>query len=149
MLQNDLLTTVGSLIGVSGSILSYIMCRAMNRSLTNVLFGGIAPTPVNAPAHKIEGAITKTNVDEAVDMMTNAESIIIVPGYGLAVATGQYAIAEITKTLKSKGVRVRFAIHPVAGRMPGQVKSKTLLVRDLEPFANGAPCCVLAQCRAR
>ncbi|PGH02187.1 NAD(P)(+) transhydrogenase (AB-specific), alpha subunit [Blastomyces parvus] len=118
MLDNPLLTTVGSLIGVSGSILSYIMCVAMNRSLTNVLFGGIssaAPTD-----HKIEGQITKTSIDETVDSLANAESVIIVVGYGMAVAKAQYAISEITRMLRAKGVKVRFAIHPVAGRMPGQ-----------------------------
>ncbi|KAI9446136.1 PNTB-domain-containing protein [Lactarius indigo] len=94
MLDNPLLTTIGSLIGVSGSILSYIMCVAMNRSLTNVLFGGAAPA--------------------------NADSVILVVGYGMAVAKAQYAISEITSLLRAKGVNVRFAIHPVAGRMPGQ-----------------------------
>ncbi|QSS52298.1 NAD(P) transhydrogenase, mitochondrial precursor [Histoplasma capsulatum var. duboisii H88] len=118
MLDNPLLTTVGSLIGVSGSILSYIMCVAMNRSLTNVLFGGISsPT---ASDHKIEGQITKTSIDETVDSLANAESVIIVVGYGMAVAKAQYAISEITRMLRAKGVKVRFAIHPVAGRMPGQ-----------------------------
>ncbi|KAL5489746.1 hypothetical protein ACEPAI_4578 [Sanghuangporus weigelae] len=118
MLDNPLLTTVGSLIGVSGSILSYIMCVAMNRSLTNVLFGGIA-----APGQtdfKIEGQITKTSVDEVVDALLNAENVILVVGYGMAVAKAQYAISEITSMLRAKGINVRFAIHPVAGRMPGQ-----------------------------
>ncbi|KAL2361864.1 hypothetical protein RJZ56_005243 [Blastomyces dermatitidis] len=118
MLDNPLLTTVGSLIGVSGSILSYIMCVAMNRSLTNVLFGGISST--TATDHKIEGQITKTSIDETVDSLANAESVIIVVGYGMAVAKAQYAISEITRMLRAKGVKVRFAIHPVAGRMPGQ-----------------------------
>ncbi|KAI0396870.1 NAD(P) transhydrogenase mitochondrial precursor [Xylariaceae sp. FL0594] len=118
MLENPLLTTVGALIGVSGSILSYIMCVAMNRSLTNVLFGGIsAPT---TSEYKVEGTVVQTNVDETADALVNAESVIIVVGYGMAVAKAQYAISEITKMLRSKGVKVRFAIHPVAGRMPGQ-----------------------------
>ncbi|KAI1098850.1 NAD(P) transhydrogenase mitochondrial precursor [Jackrogersella minutella] len=118
MLENPLLTTVGALIGVSGSILSYIMCVAMNRSLTNVLFGGIS-----APAttdYKIEGSVTQTNVDDTADALVNAESVIIIVGYGMAVAKAQYAISEITSMLRSKGIKVRFAIHPVAGRMPGQ-----------------------------
>jgi H+-translocating NAD(P) transhydrogenase len=130
---------VGSLIGVSGSILSYIMvrcffhvgsrtfsltkphpqCVAMNRSLTNVLFGGIA-APTSNTAHKIEGVITKTNVDETVEALCNAENVIITPGYGMAVAKAQHAISDMTKLLKAKGVNVRFAVHPVAGRMPGQ-----------------------------
>ncbi|KAI0431962.1 NAD(P) transhydrogenase mitochondrial precursor [Xylaria sp. FL1042] len=118
MLENPLLTSVGALIGVSGSILSYIMCVAMNRSLTNVLFGGIS-----APAttdFKVEGTVVQTNVDETADALVNAENVIIVVGYGMAVAKAQYAISEITKMLRSKGINVRFAIHPVAGRMPGQ-----------------------------
>ena len=118
MLDNPLLTTVGSLIGVSGSILSYIMCVAMNRSITNVLFGGIS-----APAttdFKVEGEITKTTVDEVCNALLNAQSIIIVVGYGMAVAKAQYPIAEFTRILRAQGINVRFAIHPVAGRMPGQ-----------------------------
>jgi H+-translocating NAD(P) transhydrogenase len=119
MLNNPLLTTVGSLIGVSGSILSYIMCVAMNRSITNVLFGGIQSTP-QQEGKAIEGSITQTNVDDTADALSNAESVIIVVGYGMAVAKAQYAISEITAMLRSRGIRVRFAIHPVAGRMPGQ-----------------------------
>ncbi|OBZ75929.1 NAD(P) transhydrogenase, mitochondrial [Grifola frondosa] len=111
-LDNPLLTTVGSLIGVSGSILSYIMCVAMNRTLTNVLFGGISAPA--AQEQKIEGTITKTTVDETVDSLLNADSVILVVGYGMAVAKAQYAIAEIVSTLRSKGINVRFAIHPVA-----------------------------------
>lgn len=118
MLDNPLLTTVGALIGVSGSILSYIMCVAMNRSITNVLFGGI--TPQAETDYKIEGSITKTNIEEVVETLSNAESVIIVVGYGMAVAKAQYAISEITQALRNKRVNVRFAIHPVAGRMPGQ-----------------------------
>ncbi|KAI0046159.1 PNTB-domain-containing protein [Auriscalpium vulgare] len=120
MLDNPLLTTVGSLIGVSGSILSYIMCVAMNRSLTNVLFGGAAPTAVAPSDYKIEGQITQTNSDDVADALANADSVILVVGYGMAVAKAQYAISEITSLLRAKGVNVRFAIHPVAGRMPGQ-----------------------------
>ncbi|KAL4077098.1 NAD(P) transhydrogenase beta subunit-domain-containing protein, partial [Scleroderma yunnanense] len=119
MLDNPLLTTIGALIGVSGSILSYIMCVAMNRSLTNVLFGGIE-TMAPSEATKIEGAITKTTVDETVEALTNADNVILVVGYGMAVAKAQYAISEICSMLRAKGVNVRFAIHPVAGRMPGQ-----------------------------
>ncbi|KAF3221917.1 hypothetical protein TWF191_006965 [Orbilia oligospora] len=118
MLDNPLLTTVGSLIGVSGSILSYIMCVGMNRSITNVLFGGIAP--IAQEEHKMEGVITKTSVDETVDALLNSESVIIIVGYGMAMAKAQYPIAEIVKILQARGIKVRFAIHPVAGRMPGQ-----------------------------
>ncbi|EMC91728.1 hypothetical protein BAUCODRAFT_79718 [Baudoinia panamericana UAMH 10762] len=118
MLNSPILTTVGSLIGVSGSILSYIMCVAMNRSLANVIFGGIS-----APAktdQKIEGEITKTNVEETAQLLREAQKVVIVVGYGMAVAKAQYPIAEIVNSLRSQGVEVKFAIHPVAGRMPGQ-----------------------------
>jgi NAD(P) transhydrogenase len=119
MLDNPLLTTVGSLIGVSGSILSYIMCVAMNRSLINVLFGGIG-TIAPSETTKIEGTVTKTTVDDTVEALTNADSVILVVGYGMAVAKAQYAISEICSMLRAKDINVRFAIHPVAGRMPGQ-----------------------------
>lgn len=119
MLDNPLLTTVGALIGVSGSILSYVMCVAMNRSLVNVLFGGIS-APAAATEYKMEGSITQINVEDTAEALTNAESVIIVVGYGMAVAKAQYAISDITSMLRAKGIRVRFAIHPVAGRMPGQ-----------------------------
>ncbi|KAF2197622.1 NAD transhydrogenase mitochondrial precursor [Delitschia confertaspora ATCC 74209] len=118
MLDNMLLTSVGALIGVSGSILSYIMCVAMNRSLTNVLFGGITSTAEDTK--QIEGEVTKTTAEETAEALANAESVIIVVGYGMAVAKAQYAISEFVKILRAKGVNVRFAIHPVAGRMPGQ-----------------------------
>lgn len=118
MLGNPLLTTVGSLIGVSGSILSYIMCVAMNRSLTNVLFGGITAAP--STDYKVEGEMTTTSVEEVADSLANVQNVIIVVGYGMAVAKAQYAISEFTAMLRAKGINVRFAIHPVAGRMPGQ-----------------------------
>ncbi|KAG2157208.1 NAD(P) transhydrogenase beta subunit-domain-containing protein [Suillus clintonianus] len=119
MLDNPLLTTVGSLIGVSGSILSYIMCVAMNRSLTNVLFGGIG-TVAPSEVTQIEGTVTKTNIEDTVEALANSENVILVVGYGMAVAKAQYPIAEICAMLRAKGIKVRFAIHPVAGRMPGQ-----------------------------
>jgi len=119
MLDNSLLTTIGALIGVSGSILSYVMCVAMNRTITNVLFGGIGSSAVQSD-YKMEGAITKTSVDETVDALANAENVILVVGYGMAVAKAQYAISDIVSMLRSKDINVRFAIHPVAGRMPGQ-----------------------------
>jgi NAD(P) transhydrogenase len=119
MLNNPLLTSVGSLIGVSGSILSYIMCINMNRSLTNVLFGGIS-SPAAQNQKKIEGEITQTSIDDTVEALSSAENVIIVVGYGMAVAKAQYALSEIVRLLRAKGVNVRFAIHPVAGRMPGQ-----------------------------
>ncbi|KAF1916028.1 NAD(P) transhydrogenase beta subunit-domain-containing protein [Ampelomyces quisqualis] len=118
MLDNSLLTTIGALIGVSGSILSYIMCVAMNRSITNVLFGGIAPTAQSQS--KIEGEITKTTAEETAQQLVDAENVIIVVGYGMAVAKAQYSVSEFVAALRSKGTNVRFGIHPVAGRMPGQ-----------------------------
>jgi NAD(P) transhydrogenase len=120
MLGNDLLTVVGALIGSSGAILSYIMCKAMNRSLANVILGGYGTTTSTAAkGEKLQHA--EVDVAGAVDSLTTARSVIIVPGYGLAVANAQYAIADLVKTLTSKGVTVRFGIHPVAGRMPGQL----------------------------
>ncbi|KAJ3032679.1 hypothetical protein HDV00_007277, partial [Rhizophlyctis rosea] len=123
MLGNDLLVCVGSLIGVSGGILSYIMCKAMNRSLLSVLFGGYGTTTTTTSTSSADptGTITKTTTHEVADALLNAESVIITPGYGLAVAKAQYAVAEIAKILTAKGVKVRFGIHPVAGRMPGQL----------------------------
>ncbi|KAK0503442.1 NAD(P) transhydrogenase [Armillaria luteobubalina] len=132
MLDNSLLTMVGSLIGVSGSILSYIMCVAMNRSLTNVLFGGIGSTATSHDAQKIEGVITKTNIDDTVEALNNADNVILVVGYGMAVAKAQYAISEICSLLRAKGINVRFAIHPVAGRMPGQCN--VLLAEAAVPY---------------
>lgn len=128
MLQNDLLTTVGALIGSSGAILSYIMCKAMNRSLPNVIFGGYGTSATQKKGGKADqgGAAEslthqETDVLGAVDALTQAKKVLIVPGYGLAVANAQYAIADLVKTLKSKGIEVTFGIHPVAGRMPGQL----------------------------
>lgn len=122
MLNNDLLTIVGALVGFSGGILSYIMCKAMNRSLTNVLFGGYGTLSTGTgEREKITGSHTEINADGAVELMTSAKNVIITPGYGLAVAKAQYAIADMVKTLKDKGLNVRFGIHPVAGRMPGQL----------------------------
>ena len=118
MLNNDLLTTVGALIGSSGAILSYIMCKAMNRSLANVILGGIAES---SSAQKVEGVHQETSVQDAADLVTSAEKMIIVPGYGLAVAGAQYTVADMVNMLREKGVDVKFGIHPVAGRMPGQL----------------------------
>lgn len=126
MLNNSLLTTVGSLIGASGAILSYIMCVAMNRSLVNVIFGGygkVAPAKQDAggPKTTIQRDATVTDVDAVTEQIVSAKSIIIVPGYGVAVAKAQYDIAELVASLRENGINVRFGIHPVAGRMPGQL----------------------------
>jgi len=121
MLNNNILTVVGALVGFSGGILSYIMCKAMNRSLVNVIFGGIGSTASQKKAGEVERIHTEINIENAVEMITGAKSIIIVPGYGMAVANAQYAVADMVKQLISKGIKVRFAIHPVAGRLPGHL----------------------------
>jgi NAD(P) transhydrogenase len=122
MLNNNLMTIVGALIGSSGAILSYIMCKAMNRSLPNVILGGYGTSSyAGGQAMKIEGVHKETHVADTVEMMTEAKNILIVPGYGLCVAKAQYPIAELVELLRSKGKNVKFGIHPVAGRMPGQL----------------------------
>ncbi|TNM91888.1 hypothetical protein fugu_018900 [Takifugu bimaculatus] len=122
LLNNNLLTIVGALIGSSGAILSYIMCVAMNRSLANVILGGYgtSSTGTGKPM-EITGTHTEVNVDQTVDMIKEAQNIIITPGYGLCAAKAQYPIAELVKMLTEAGKAVRFGIHPVAGRMPGQL----------------------------
>jgi len=122
MLNNNLMTVVGALIGSSGAILSYIMCVAMNRSLPNVILGGFGTSSTGGgEAMAITGEHTEWSGDDTVNSMVEAKNIIIVPGYGLAVAKGQYPVAEMVSILKQKGKNVRFGIHPVAGRMPGQL----------------------------
>merc|ERR1712180_470498 len=122
MLNNNLMTVVGALIGASGAILSYIMCVAMNRSLPNVILGGFGTSSTGTgEAMEITGTHTEWKIDDTVKAMVDAKNIIIVPGYGLAVAKGQYPVAELVNILKKKGKNVRFGIHPVAGRMPGQL----------------------------
>jgi len=122
MLNNNLMTVVGSLIGASGAILSYIMCVAMNRSLPNVILGGFGTSSTGTgKAMEITGEATVWDVDQTVAAIADAKNIIIVPGYGLAVAKGQYPVAEMVNLLRKKGKNVRFGIHPVAGRMPGQL----------------------------
>eukprot|EP00013_Stygamoeba_regulata_P021548 CAMPEP_0177645914 /NCGR_PEP_ID=MMETSP0447-20121125/9499_1 /TAXON_ID=0 /ORGANISM="Stygamoeba regulata, Strain BSH-02190019" /LENGTH=1173 /DNA_ID=CAMNT_0019148421 /DNA_START=167 /DNA_END=3688 /DNA_ORIENTATION=- len=122
MLQSPFLTIVGSIVGSSGAILSYIMCKAMNRSLPAVLFGGYGTASTGGgEAMKITGVHTETDCDAVVEQLTNAKKVMIVPGYGLAVAKGQYAVADLVKHLQKRGVDVTFVVHPVAGRMPGQL----------------------------
>merc|ERR1719334_1529215 len=122
IMGNDLLTIVGALVGSSGAILSYIMCVAMNRSLANVLFGGWNTAgPAVAAGDAVHLEHTETSVEGAAESLLNAKNVVIVPGYGMAVAKAQYAIADIVKTLTQGGRQVRFGIHPVAGRMPGQM----------------------------
>jgi NAD(P) transhydrogenase subunit beta len=122
MLKNDLLIITGALVGSSGAILSYIMCKAMNRSLANVIFGGFGTGGGSATtASEIEGSITEISADEVAEELKEAKEVMIVPGYGMAVAQAQHVVKDITETLRAKDVNVRFAIHPVAGRLPGHM----------------------------
>lgn len=120
MLNNDLLIITGALVGSSGLILSYIMCQAMNRSFANVLLGGFGNTTYQGST-TVEGEATATSVEDTVELLDMASSVIIVPGYGMAVAQAQHAVAEITQILRDRGTQVRFGIHPVAGRLPGHM----------------------------
>jgi NAD(P) transhydrogenase subunit beta len=123
MLGNDLLIVTGALVGSSGAILSYIMCRAMNRSIWNVVFGGFGTgdakrsTTVSAP----QGDATITNISEVGQLAKDAKTVFIVPGYGMAVARAQHLVQDFSKLLRSRDVNVRFVIHPVAGRLPGHM----------------------------
>ncbi|WP_454764942.1 NAD(P)(+) transhydrogenase (Re/Si-specific) subunit beta [Cupriavidus campinensis] len=121
-LNNPMLIIAGSLVGSSGAILSYIMCRAMNRSFFNVLLGGFGgATAAVAAGDQQQRPVKSGSADDAAFLMGNAETVIIVPGYGLAVARAQHALKELTEKLAEKGVTVKYAIHPVAGRMPGHM----------------------------
>ncbi|MPY26701.1 Re/Si-specific NAD(P)(+) transhydrogenase subunit beta [Shewanella psychropiezotolerans] len=122
MLGNDLLIITGALVGSSGAILSYIMCKAMNRSFISVILGGFGAeggTVVIGDGE--QGEHRETQAEDVAEMLKNARTVIIAPGYGMAVAQAQYPVAEITKKLRDLGVKVRFAIHPVAGRLPGHM----------------------------
>ncbi|MEH6650671.1 MAG: Re/Si-specific NAD(P)(+) transhydrogenase subunit beta [Motiliproteus sp.] len=133
MLSNDLLIVVGALVGSSGAILSYIMCRAMNRKFVNVILGGFGTTTSTSSAGQEEqGETTSTTVEDVADLLNNANSVVIVPGYGMAVSHAQHPVSEITQALRNKGVNVRFAIHPVAGRMPGHMN--VLLAEAKVPY---------------
>ncbi len=124
MLGNDLLIITGALVGSSGAILSYIMCRAMNRSIWSVIFGGFGAAPPKADpnAPKVaQGEVQEIDAAELAERLKEAKSVIIIPGYGMAVGRAQHAVRELTENLRGRGVNVRFAIHPVAGRLPGHM----------------------------
>ena len=132
MLSNDLLILVGALVGSSGAILSYIMCRAMNRHFVSVIMGGFGTTGGSTSAADIGGEISEIFPDEAAALLGSSKSVVIVPGYGMAVAHAQHPVAELTRRLRDKGITVRFAIHPVAGRMPGHMN--VLLAEAKVPY---------------
>lgn len=135
MLSNDLLIVVGALVGSSGAILSFIMCQAMNRNFISVIaggFGGGAPAPSSGAAAAPVGEVVPVNAAETAELLHDAKSVIIVPGYGMAVAHAQHTVYEITKTLREKKINVRFGIHPVAGRMPGHMN--VLLAEAKVPY---------------
>jgi NAD(P) transhydrogenase subunit beta len=132
MLSNDLLIVVGALVGSSGAILSYIMCKAMNRSFISVIAGGFGSDGVASTADQEMGEYRETSAEEVADLLKNASSVIITPGYGMAVAQAQYPVAEITQKLRDRGIKVRFGIHPVAGRLPGHMN--VLLAEAKVPY---------------
>jgi NAD(P) transhydrogenase subunit beta len=134
MLSNDLLIVTGALVGSSGAILSYIMCKAMNRQFISVIAGGFGTTSAKpaGDAAQPEGEVTPVTSAETAELLREAKSIVIVPGYGMAVAQAQHTVNEIVQTLRAKGANVRFAIHPVAGRMPGHMN--VLLAEAKVPY---------------
>ncbi|MFL3648849.1 MAG: Re/Si-specific NAD(P)(+) transhydrogenase subunit beta [Oceanospirillaceae bacterium] len=131
LLGNDLLIVTGALVGSSGAILSYIMCRAMNRSFISVIAGGFGNDPIISDDEE-QGEVQPTTAEEVASMLSNASSVVITPGYGMAVAQAQYQVQDITQKLRAKGVNVRFGIHPVAGRLPGHMN--VLLAEAKVPY---------------
>ncbi|WP_300668477.1 Re/Si-specific NAD(P)(+) transhydrogenase subunit beta [Desulfoluna sp.] len=132
MLGNDLLIIAGALVGSSGAILSYIMCKAMNRSLMNVILGGFGTSGGTVVEGGMQGDAIPTSLEETAALLKNAKNVVIVPGYGMAVAQAQHPVFELTERLRKAGVNVRFAIHPVAGRMPGHMN--VLLAEARVPY---------------
>ncbi|HND81659.1 MAG TPA: NAD(P)(+) transhydrogenase (Re/Si-specific) subunit beta, partial [Accumulibacter sp.] len=135
MLSNDLLIVTGALVGSSGAILSYIMCAAMNRHFISVIAGGFGTTggaPAQPAGGQPAGEVVPISAPETAELLREAKNVIIVPGYGMAVAQAQHTVYEITRLLRDKGVNVRFGIHPVAGRMPGHMN--VLLAEAKVPY---------------
>lgn len=136
MLGNNLLIITGALVGSSGAILSYIMCKAMNRSLVSVIFGGFGADPpagsANAAPQQPQGEVVATDIEELAEELRDAKEVVIVPGYGMAVARAQHAVRQLTDLLRAKGCNTRFAIHPVAGRLPGHMN--VLLAEASVPY---------------
>jgi NAD(P) transhydrogenase subunit beta len=131
LLNNDLLIVTGALVGSSGAYLSYIMCKAMNRSFISVIAGGFG---IAAPTSSgdVEGEVREIGAEEAAELLRDASTVIITPGYGMAVAQAQYPVAELTSRLRERGIEVRFGIHPVAGRLPGHMN--VLLAEAKVPY---------------
>ena len=134
MLGNDLLIVVGALVGSSGAILSYIMCKAMNRSFVSVIAGGFGTgsSQTNVSVDSEQGEVVAVEPEDVGELLLSSKKVIIIPGYGMAVAQAQYTVNEIAKILKSKNIDVCFAIHPVAGRMPGHMN--VLLAEAKVPY---------------
>mgnify|MGYP000850501818 CR=1 FL=1 len=132
MLSNDLLIVTGALVGSSGAILSYIMCKAMNRSFISVIAGGFGSDGSSTGSDEEVGEHREISAEDTAEMLKNSHSVIITPGYGMAVAQAQYPVAEITEKLRARGIKVRFGIHPVAGRLPGHMN--VLLAEAKVPY---------------
>lgn len=132
MLSNDLLIVTGALVGSSGAILSYIMCKAMNRSFISVIAGGFGTEASSGDESQEAGEHREITAEETAEMLKASSSVIITPGYGMAVAQAQYPVAEMTARLRALGIKVRFGIHPVAGRLPGHMN--VLLAEAKVPY---------------
>ena len=132
MLSNDLLIVTGALVGSSGAILSYIMCRAMNRQFISVIAGGFGTAGGSSAGPSVEGEVQTIDTAGVAELLSHSKEVMVVPGYGMATAQAQHAIADIAKTLLEKGINVRFGIHPVAGRMPGHMN--VLLAEAKVPY---------------
>lgn len=132
MLSNDLLIVTGALVGSSGAILSYIMCKAMNRSFVSVIAGGFGSDGAASSGEEEQGEYVEVTAEDVADILKNSQSVIITPGYGMAVAQAQYPVAELVSKLQAAGVKVRFGIHPVAGRLPGHMN--VLLAEARVPY---------------